>query len=638
MEAAAAESAPAPRRSPPHTSGPAVVLTADASSEEGPDATGSNPARPEDAPAHLLVQGTISVFDSEGVEHPAEDGWFKATLEIDQGMRPLPIHAEVRDGRFDYVPPDRPCWIEVKEMVLGEKLTWAESGVRVRVRPGNALKLRAVWPSPLVVHVLDEATGEELKGVELRAHGDSSGPVVGDSPLTIQPPKLEADTRYSVDAPGYESATLEVPSPAEHAWQTPDVPAPTATERFIELSRAGKLIVRFSGRLHQPLSDFAVRLGQPDHDVGFTLTALDSSPDDRCREYTGGVSRTVELNPAVGKYRAAVDVEDIVVGEAYCEVRAGETTEVVVPLDQYPPVGHVPLAGTLEISPGWEISAIDLQILADDIPLTRPDDPKGPGGVLQWDAGMMRPGRYVAKVRATDQPPFAPLHLATTLETGIDGNRSARIELPPPCDLDVYFVWDGAKLPIREWDLDWQEVWWGESSVTGMVKLRRLLEAGRSVWRARVPAGRVRFRSVHMGSLDLTPAEFEAPPGRAEVTLTLTMRRIETGVLIVSAMDGPRRVPCARPRFLREDGSELQPEVWSLTLAHALEGSQWEAWPEIETDPFQKHFAVSHEVECPAGTVQVILPRPPGYLAPEPFWIRIEPGKVVEHGVSLRRH
>jgi hypothetical protein len=33
----------------------------------------------------------------------------------------------------------------------------------------------------------------------------------------------------------------------------------------------------------------------------------------------------------------------------------------------------------------------------------------------------------------------------------------------------------------------------------------------------------------------------------------------------------------------------------------------------------------------------VILPRPPGYLTPEPFWIRIEPGKVVEHEVPLRR-
>jgi hypothetical protein len=173
-------------------------------------------------------------------------------------------------------------------------------------------------------------------------------------------------------------------------------------------------------------------------------------------------------------------------------------------------------------------------------------------GLLRWDAGLVRPGSYRVRGKCLASSGNEVLSFETRIETGPEGDRSARI--------------------------------------IGMVEFDRLQEAGRGVWKTRVPAGRVRIKGP------ANPEEIEVPSGQAEVTVTLSpeserSRHDPTGLLIVSLMDGRYVVPSAGLRLLREDGSEIQPKGppgrHDREVLIYISGSEWNGSGEILRSLFE---------------------------------------------------
>jgi len=265
-------------------------------------------------------------------------------------------------------------------------------------------------------------------------------------------------------------------------------------------------------------------------------------------------------------------------------VAAGDRARVALALDDPPPHG-APLAGRLDVAPGWDV---------------RPEVRVGARGVRgrtarldgdAFDAGLVPPGRYAIDVE--------PFRMRFVVEVADPGREDVVLRVPPPADVAVRVV-DADGAPIPNATIRWRCA--GARSGSSQDR-----------WSFRAPATAI---EVTPGGPRLggDPQTFRLEPGRNEIEVV------------------GRRHPVLRVRF-RLDG-EPHPEpggfsVWAHPVGH-------DHWPVIGLGlGHPAPMFVDHEVTG-AGRYRVEFGDPDGFRPIAPRTLDLPVG-VTEIVIDLER-
>jgi len=291
------------------------------------------------------------------------------------------------------------------------------------------------------LHVRDALTGAELTDVEvvrvrdwMTDKNDHPGNPLGTgtikgavlSPLGI-PVTQNGSSNYHVRAPGY-------------AWNHVQLHV-TDKDYYVDLVHGGRLEVHLQGA--KARKDARLRLrsdGRLIADCSFSgeHVVIESL-------VPGDYSVQVELGYP-SHYPLAF-------GRALATVVAGDSSEVVLTIEEPRPVAKVPLAGTLVLPPEWTLPGASMVV---DYLGTRTDggasffglDLAGMKlidaltGTWRWEAGDVDPGHYRLVMNDVEY--------SSVVEVGPLGNTNVLFEIPPPCTMSVTVVDDmsGEKIDV----------------------------------------------------------------------------------------------------------------------------------------------------------------------------------------------
>jgi hypothetical protein len=328
------------------------------------------PAQPEEVIGLIELSGRVVVHDRQGNRHENEDGEFEGTLWT--GRRGSRFDAVVKDGRW-------------KAMML----------------PGELIDIGAIKIRSKAAHCRERRIAIPESG-ELDVQGKQS-------PISLDAIPFRRD--YSVRARGYawKGVKLTPDSPEDHivlmdqeatlrVLLVGDKIPKDAKIRLIDRKVSEKVAQESHGK---PVKITRYRTGIPYLDANVA--------EKRKFDFDGLVPGSIEVRIEVGEWFS----EPVFLGGAYANLVEGETVSVEVDLnsdvlDQK----LVPVMGTLEIHPSWQVSAtpqITIRPLRGaggtiqkEVRLTL-QRVKGRKNVWEWDAGKIIPGRYEAIIRSHEQ-------------------------------------------------------------------------------------------------------------------------------------------------------------------------------------------------------------------------------------------
>jgi hypothetical protein len=187
------------------------------------------------------ITGNVVVVDEDLREHPSEDGAISITLWTGESGKPCGKIAVV-DGKF-HARVTEAATLEVEWLSLAGREAWVDAK-RTPIPDDHVIEIRARWPRPTSLRVIDGETRADLSGLTLvKGEGDPDLKHPGDyekddilvkdgrSPLSVQPwsePFASWNAVLYVSAPGY-------------AWARAAVDFAAGGERLVELHRGAEL-------------------------------------------------------------------------------------------------------------------------------------------------------------------------------------------------------------------------------------------------------------------------------------------------------------------------------------------------------------------------------------------------------------
>jgi len=210
------------------------------------------------------IQGTVVVVDSQGVEHPVEDGSMKLTWWAGEG-----IQAQVLAGRWSVTPvpsrwgrlrPDDGGRLEVEELKLGGRPAFVDR--RLEIPADDFVPIRAWWAGRSILRVVDAESRrdlEEVMVVDGEPHGGLDHP--GDSNRRT----IRSGARSPIELPaesGLRSFYVRAPG---YAWQSVFPNLLVGGEWVVPLRRSAELEVTLQN--FDPASDVEVRLHREPREV-----------------------------------------------------------------------------------------------------------------------------------------------------------------------------------------------------------------------------------------------------------------------------------------------------------------------------------------------------------------------------------
>ncbi|HEX5135661.1 MAG TPA: hypothetical protein VFY93_01725 [Planctomycetota bacterium] len=505
-----------------------VPAAAGAAAPEAPTHPAAGSEKPRDGAA-IPVKGQVTDGSSSLC---SRDGLLR--FRIDDGPE---REATIHEGEWE-ASASRGATLSVEEILFGDRKAVATPAT-VTVPEDGKVEIVCRWLVPTLLRVIGEKS-EDIEKVESYETGDYDdwGPGWPEATPAASPIELagaEGTHTYLVRAPGY-------------AWSRISVFVGLGGERVVRLVRAGTLDVRLSP--FDPEAGITVRV---DTDCYW-------EPDE-----TGRV-QVKSLRPGDHEVLAQVRVGGFeVVGEATARVEPGRTTELVLPIRTLPAEPEsVPLAGTIEVAPGWteedeapsscmtpSVSAWS----ADDSLDIDPPDEKG-----RWSAGDVRPGTYAFRIDAWTW--------VQAVDVGPQGARDVRLSVPPPCEVVVRLVDETGEPVPSDGEIAWRTRAAGVDE-----ELLGSFFAGRDgrtedptepgVYRFRAPQGVLSVWYLDEGDSDEPErqgdAEVELKPGLNQVEVKVGWIFCFDVVLLDDVMPVPVNAPIAREvevAALRGGGAE----------------------------------------------------------------------------------
>lgn len=312
---------------------------------------------------------------------------------------------------------------------------------------------------------------------------------------------------------------------------------------------------------------------------------------------------TVEIGKNLGN--------SLVLAEQEVELRAGETTSITLRLaDRTAAQRPVPLAGTLYVPSGWshlgpslDFNILDRPDLGDsgkaDVSFAQMQAVEGSAGLYRWSAGLVPPGRYVAKVGV--------LQIQSLVDVPPEGCQDVRIVIGDPADVRLRAVdEDGADTEVDT------VLWCGPRAMLGgeMSLNPATYDASSKTYQFRAPAGRVVIR-IWDRRFRFNNETITVEPGPNEHTVHLER---SYGV-ILTLSDGEMKVRWPEHNY---------PSIESLGYKGAVAASGDDA------DGY--YMAVSAP-----GRYRVKVPNIDGYEPVPPFEIDIPKAEFVTRNVALQR-
>ncbi len=438
---------PGPERSTSQVPARHEVLVSVESKEEPPARTpvDPDPDEVESEGRTERLSGTIVVVDEAGVEHALEDGRFEAGLSSDIYFTSEEV--EVRSGRWEVEwHLEEPLEsVAIEGIVLAGRGAVLEPFAEVLPVPASLrLDLRARWPSPTVLHVLDRASGRELDPilvVEQELWSFLSHPGVdlgilglGSSPVILAPGDWVGERRLLVASNGY-------------AWKAIEIDERVGGRRFVALEPGGELQVSLVRSA--PATDLRLRLRTRE---GLLRAEIEDPAEVVLLErLTPGVYRaSAELGPIGSAWE--LDATEVV-------IVAGQRTSATLTPAALPARSEAPLSGFLDVPRAWQLEPFSLVFRLEGVPL---GDWRGRKGLANnemtreeagdrvryhWTLPAARVGSYLASIDEIGW--WQPIDLS---ETGLEG---IRLDVPPPCEVSVRWV-DEAGAPVEVEQVFWR--------------------------------------------------------------------------------------------------------------------------------------------------------------------------------------
>jgi len=228
----------------------------------------------------------------------------------------------------------------------------------------------------------------------------------------------------------------------------------------------------------------------------------------------------------------------------------------------------------------------------------------GSADTFRWSAGLVEPGSYEASVDAAT--------FCDPLEVGADGLRDARVEVPPPCEVEVRCVREdtGAELGPEEVVVSGnraltERTWHVATESPSWDAIARC-------WRLRIPVGRIELTAKAEG-LARERREVEVVAGTNEVVLRLQRK---TGLTLIF-----------------RDGAMELPETWFRPQLEPLEKEESSARVAFDGDYEHGRYTFLRK----AGRYTLKMQRADGYEPVPDVIVELEKGVVKEHVIELRR-
>ncbi len=506
--------------------------TAPAPGSAAAEEPAAGPATAPPQEATIDVRGRIQ--DERGFCLTEEEGTMRLVID----GRGDPVEAAIADGEWSATVPSGTT-LAFEEIRFGDRKAVAVPATMPL--SGQGMDVRCRWLVPTLLRVIGE-TGEDLEAVELvgdtSPYGDLVPPDDKDRILTGGSSPVEL-----ASAEGVQTYWVRA---RDHAWARISVFVGFGGERVVRLVRAGALDVRLAS--YDPESSIEIHLLSRDE------TDLSRSADD------AGRARIEGLAPGRYEVRAQnANWNAEVFAEAEAEIRPGATTELTLDLRDAPkPMELVPLAGTIEVAPGWlrgdgqwsdcMTHWISAWNLGGDFPDVKQDEDG------RWSAGLVRPGRYCVCL--------GQWQWKQRVDVGPRGNIDVRLVVPPPCDVEVHLVDGQTGEPIAtEGDLAW-----GAKSADTELELASYVETldecdEPGLWRLRAPVGTLVI-GLWSDLVEAEAIEVELRPGlnrvdlKAAWNLSVDLAFRDGGIPVpvdpmfgdrveVAALDGDGELVCA---------------------------------------------------------------------------------------------
>jgi len=420
-------------------------------------------------------------------------------------MEVLGVEVPVRGGAWRARVP-RGVPLLFSRILLGGKLAF--SGDRLHPAPAQGgLVVRAHAARPSVLRVLDDATGAELREVEVVRNRDASRDG-GLHPAGASERERVAEGAASpVALPGVDGvATYWVRVPGR-AWSRVEIDHRSGGERAVRVGPGGSAVI-VTCNVH-PWTGTVLRLRRAGAASLRPCVEIPAAPG-RTARLDGLPEGVYALTAEIGEAFAPVAT----LASAHVTVRRGEVARTRLELlDPPAPPAFVPFAGTLAIADAWLSKAprVRVERLAaghDAGSRGARVERVGPGFWL-WDAGPVPAGEYAVVVE--------PTRFAVVVAVGPFGERAARIEVPDPAEVEVRALDAATGWPAAVQLLGWAPV--GDPRLPPVGET--LCDPGgeRGTFRFRAPAGAIRVAVWTDASTRHEAGELEIAAGANSLAL-----------------------------------------------------------------------------------------------------------------------
>lgn len=476
----------------------------------------------------------------------------------------------------------------------------------VALPPERFLELRAHFPPPASLRVVDAGSGRDLAGVSLATRARNEGSLASHPGVDHGNRVLAFDLQSPIDLDYYlplrqrtNVNLLHVGAPG-YAWSQVAIDFAWGGERLVALARGGDLEVDVRGLATARKCVLRVR-SVPG---GELLVAQPLPARDALRAVglpAGMASVAVEVLQS-----RARELVDTPLASAQVEILAGALTSVVLDVPASAANPQASISGIVLVPSGWDAGIPIVQANPLDAPIdasvrrmagtSAVESPRAGWSAFEFGLDALPIGRY--ELRVAD-PPFT-----SVIELPHGGVSGLTLEIPPPCELAVRVVDARGGELVRDVAPQW--------SFPGSA----------------APAGYASFdsdRGAHVilapcGPIELSIADDAWQPCQA---------RLDVGPNAVATVEVTRA--CGFVLLLSDRGI---PVSFASSTCGSVVAAEGEPAPvrTSEAGPFVQRY----RMEKP-GEYVVTPPCVPGYQPPAPVTIVVPADGYVEHVVRLER-